>query len=351
MLLCRASKHLRPRRCILQQFPSKNTHLTPRNHARTFISLPTLQTLTDGFLDLSLALPYPPGVPPYATTIVLATVLSRIALTLPFSIWAKKRQWRMEEEAIPKLLEYRNQAARSVALEMKNERFRGNIDVFKQEHGSRLRKLLSARQKALFSEYRCNPTPTLAIPMFTQLPIFVASTMFFSHLSTPAVASPSGLTDESFLTLTSLAHPDATATLPIVLGLVTLANVETSHWFMGAGRASREASADARRKEERKKIIEENEKAPAGQKTRLPLPSTREIIQNALRLFSIARIVIGVMVDGTVIVYWVTSATFGLLQTWAFNSWDARLEGRRRAGSRTLPPNNTTALEATRPSK
>lgn len=157
---------------------------------------------------------------------------------------------------------------------------------------------ISEHQKLLFTEHRCNPTPTLAIPLITQLPVFIMSTMFFSHLSTPAVASPAGLTDESFLTLTSLAHPDATATLPIVLGLVTLANVETSHWFMGAGRAARETSAEDKRKEARRKIIEESSNGPNGEKARLPLPSTRDIVQNALRMFSIARIVVGVMVDG-----------------------------------------------------
>jgi len=347
-MLCRANKHLQLQRRIARNY----TPAARRNQVRTFISWPVaIQTVTDGFLDLSLALPYPPGVPPYATTIVLATVLSRIAFTLPFSIWAKKRQRRLEEEALPKLLEYRKEAARTVALEMKRERFRGSIDVFRQEHSSRLRKLVSEHQKSIFSEHRCNPTPTLAIPLVTQLPIFVMSTMFFSHLSTPAVASPAGLTDESFLTLTSLAHPDATATLPIVLGLVTLANVETSHWFMGAGRAAREASAEDKRKESRMKIIEEGKNVPDGEKVRLPLPSTRDIIQNALRLFSIARIVVGVMVDGTVIVYWVSSATFGLLQTWAFNWWDARIEARRPPESRLFPTNNSVHPEGVRPLK
>lgn len=131
----------------------------------------------------------------------------------------------------------------------------------------------------------------------------------------------------------------------------------------------REASAEKKRKEERKKITEENGKVFTGEKTRLPLPSTRDIIQNALRLFSIARIVVGVMVDGvsvvllsvrlgsssqaiqTVIVYWLSSATFGLLQTWAFNLWDARIEARRQLGTLPLTSNNSARPEAAKSSK
>ena len=37
---------------------------------------------------------------------------------------------------------------------------------------------------------------------------------------------------ESFLTLTTLNHPDPTFTLPVILGLVTMANVESSHWVL-----------------------------------------------------------------------------------------------------------------------
>lgn len=50
----------------------------------------SIQTLTNGFLDLAIALPYPLSFPPYASTIVLTTVLTRALFTLPFSIWVSK---------------------------------------------------------------------------------------------------------------------------------------------------------------------------------------------------------------------------------------------------------------------
>ena len=43
--------------------------------------------IQNGFLDLAIALPWPTSVPPYSSTIILLTVVSRLALTVPFSVW------------------------------------------------------------------------------------------------------------------------------------------------------------------------------------------------------------------------------------------------------------------------
>lgn len=92
---------------------------------------------------------------------------------------------------------------------------------------------------------------------------------------------------ESFLTLTSLSHADPTAALPIALGLITLANVESSssiRWF---------ASAEAR---ERKELEEKRiaEKRARGDVVLQP----QKIVQSALRLLSVGRILIGALVPG-----------------------------------------------------
>lgn len=47
-----------------------------------------MQSLCDGFLDLAIALPLPPSLPPYSTTIILVTVVTRLAL-LPVSVWVR----------------------------------------------------------------------------------------------------------------------------------------------------------------------------------------------------------------------------------------------------------------------
>lgn len=43
--------------------------------------------IQDGFLDLAVALPWPSSFPPYSSTIILLTVVTRLALTVPFSVW------------------------------------------------------------------------------------------------------------------------------------------------------------------------------------------------------------------------------------------------------------------------
>jgi len=47
-----------------------------------------IQSLCNGYLDLAIALPFPPSFPPYSTTIILVTVVTRLAL-LPISIWVR----------------------------------------------------------------------------------------------------------------------------------------------------------------------------------------------------------------------------------------------------------------------
>lgn len=125
----------------------------------------------------------------------------------------------------------------------------------------------------------------MLIPAVSQLPLFVFSTGLFSSVAT----RPSPLDDEEFLTLTSLARPDPTGTLPVALGLVTLANVETARWFIGAERAARTAEIEARQVKEDVRLREE------GKVVKLRV---RNIAQSTLRGLSVLRIVIAVMVDG-----------------------------------------------------
>ncbi|KAH8999232.1 hypothetical protein EDB92DRAFT_1932619 [Lactarius akahatsu] len=148
---------------------------------------------------------------------------------------------------------------------------------------------MTARRDELFASHRCRPWVTMLVPPLTQLPLFVGSSMFLSRLSQP----PTVFDSESFLTLTSLAHADPTAALPIALGIITLANVESSRWFI-----SKEAK-------------ERDELEQRG-------------------ILSVGRILIGSVVPGSVLLYWVSSATFGLLQSWVFDYWERQRSNRRK---------------------
>ena len=55
---------------------------------RTYVTT-VVQYISGEFLDLAIALPYPLSWPPYASTIILTTVISRLVFTVPFSIWVR----------------------------------------------------------------------------------------------------------------------------------------------------------------------------------------------------------------------------------------------------------------------
>ncbi|PCH41093.1 hypothetical protein WOLCODRAFT_118223 [Wolfiporia cocos MD-104 SS10] len=284
----------------------KSWLITASKPQRRAFSSSVIQTLSDGFLDLAIALPLPQSLPPYSTTIILLTVATRLVFTLPFSVWAKNRQWKAENLVIPQIKQEMPRFHKQAIQDMKRDSFRGDKDAASIEVNKRVKALAKVRQKELLALHHASPLPTMAIPPATQLPIFVVSTMVLANTSQP----PSVLDSESFLTITSLTHSDPTATLPIALGLVTLVNVETSRWFVSA-------AATAREKQVAQWVAERRAKGEA-------VVEPRKVMQTSLRILSVARILVAVAVPGNIQIYWVASATFGLIQTWALDWWHAR---------------------------
>ncbi|OAX44558.1 hypothetical protein K503DRAFT_678466 [Rhizopogon vinicolor AM-OR11-026] len=266
----------------------------------------TVESFTNGFLDLAAALPLPPSLPPYSTTIIICTVVSRLIWTVPFSIWAKRRQRRAEEEVMPIINTLKPGVSKLVLAEMQKIGVRGTKDQIQAAHAKRVKQLLTTRRKQLFSEYRCSPGLTMAIPLITQLPLFMGFSIVLNRLS----QAPTPFDSESFLTLSTLAHTDPTATLPIALGLITLANVESSRWFI----------TEAQRDREEKVQKWKEDRVARGETVIEP----QKIIKSVLRLISVGRIIIATMVPGGVVLYWVTSAAFGLVQTWIMDYWELR---------------------------
>ncbi|KAF5387706.1 hypothetical protein D9615_000491 [Tricholomella constricta] len=272
-----------------------------------------IQNLCDGFLDLAIALPIPASLPAYSTTIILTTVVARFAL-LPISIWGKKRAWRMEELALPELERLKPVVSKQVLEEMKSKGVRGDKTYLQDVHKKRSIEVLSKIRKDLFKKYKCQPLPSIIIPPLAQLPVFIIGTIMLGRLS----LDPTPFDSESFLTLSTLAHPDPTMTLPIVLGIITMANVESSNWVMNAAERERE-----------RQIEERNAQAIAeGAK---PQVRPRTLIKSGLRILSIGRIIIAAITPGSITLYWVTSAAFGLIQTWFMDWQDIRRRRRNEA--------------------
>ncbi|KAI0732962.1 hypothetical protein C8Q72DRAFT_874028 [Fomitopsis betulina] len=271
-----------------------------------------IQTLTDGFLDLAIALPYPSSLPPYSTTVILVTVVSRLIITAPFSIWAKERQWKAENVVMPELKREMPELNKRVIADMQAVGYRGELEVARIERNKRLKEMADARKKELLELHGCTALPTMLTPAITQLPLFVGFTMILSRAS----HSPSVLDSEAFLTLTSLTYPDPTHTLPIVLGLITLANVDSARWFASEAVTQRQAKADewvAQRRAKGETVLQPG-----------------RIIQSSLRSLAVGRIIIAALVPGSIQIFWVTSAAFGLVQSWVLDWWYARRTRRQQ---------------------
>ncbi|KAF9485270.1 hypothetical protein BDN70DRAFT_847974 [Pholiota conissans] len=274
----------------LRTHPLYSNQSTRKPAARRFF----FQAVGNGFLDLALALPLPPSIPPYSTTIIIATIVSRFAL-LPITLWGNRRMQRVQEVVDPEILKLRPLLAKRIFNDMQAARIRGDKEYLKKYHSEKLFKELTAHRKALLKEHRCSPLPSMIIPPLSQLPVFMGFTVLLNRLST----DPTPFDSESFLTLTSLAHADPTMVLPLALGFITMANVESRNWFMNAAERERQQTLESQR-------------------------HIGNLVKPILRGLSVVRIVVAALTPGSVTLYWVTSATFGLVQTWVMDWVDMR---------------------------
>ncbi|VDB96943.1 unnamed protein product [Peniophora sp. CBMAI 1063] len=270
----------------------------------------------NAFLDLALALPIPPEWPKYTTAIIVTTVASRLIFTLPFSLLARRRNIRVDERVEPELKAMSKDLQREENLKMIQEGVTGTQEQLNKMYRERFKKAMQAKRKELLKKHNASSGLTTILPALTQLPVFFGMSAFFARIAYPPYTDL--LDTETFFTLTSLTHADPTATIPILLGFVTLANTESANWFM----PDRVKAADER---DRKRVAE------AVARKEFAMPAINRLMRPAMRIGSIGRIVVAMIAPGTVQIYWLTSATFGLLQTWVFDFLDRRRYARKAA--------------------
>jgi mitochondrial inner membrane protein COX18 len=109
---------------------------------------------------------------------------------------------------------------------------------------------------------------------------------------------PTPFDSESFFTLTSLALPDPTNMLPLLTGIITLANVESSQWFRTSEQKERDKKVETWTAERRAR----------GETVIRP----KDIFINALRGLSIVRIIIGFSLPGVSFCNLMCGALLGL---------------------------------------
>lgn len=226
---------------------------------------------------------------------------------------------------LPEINKLKPAVSKQVLAEMKQAGIRGDRRYLQDFHARRSIQILTARRKELFKEYNCRPLPSIIAPPLSQLPFFVITTVALGRLS----LDPTPFDSESFLTLTTLAHPDPTLTLPIILGILTMANVESSNWVMNAAEREREQQIE----EKHAKRIADGGK---------PHIQPKKVLKTVLRILSVGRIILASITPGSITLYWVTSSAFGLIQTWYFDWLDIR---RRRL--RSIPAHSSSVAQPT----
>jgi inner membrane protein COX18 len=190
----------------------------------------------------------------------------------------------------------------------------------------------------------------VVVPTAAQLPVFVLSSMTAWQMCT----SPTPLDAESFFSLTSLTHPDPIFALPIAVGMITFANVETSLWFRDPAAVERAQQVEKWSSERR-----------ARGETVL---RTGDFLKNLGRGAALARILWAATIPGVsrldaacsvnaddvaacllqgVALVWVTSAAYGLVQNWVFDYWDARRRRQLQAASASAPAATTLPRKPT----
>ncbi|KAJ7665524.1 60Kd inner membrane protein-domain-containing protein [Mycena rosella] len=263
-----------------------------------------IQTLSDGFLDLAIALPFPPSAPAYSATIILVTVATRLVL-FPVALWGKKRVQRLEEVVLPELERLKPIISKEVLEDMKRTGVsKQNLvpAALQQIHLARMKERVSSEQKRLIAEHNCHIIPSMVASPAIQLPVFITMTMMFTRLA----QDPTPFDSEAFLTLTTLNHPDPTWILPTILGMVTMANVDSNNWLLSAVQKDRLRKMEERREQQLKTTGKSGFQVS-------------QIIQGALHPLAVLRILWAGFCPGSVVLYWTTSAICGLIQTWVLD--------------------------------
>ncbi|KAJ7908258.1 60Kd inner membrane protein-domain-containing protein, partial [Mycena leptocephala] len=252
-------------------------------------------------LDLAIALPFPPSVPPYSVTIILVSLASRLAL-FPVALWGRNCVRRLENVVLPELERLKPIISKQVLDDMKQKGMPKELLVpatLQRIHLERMKEKVNTERKRLIAEHKCHPILAMVASPASQLPVFVVMTMMFNRLA----QDPTPFDSEAFLTLTTLNHSDPTWVLPIILGWITMANVESNNWLMSAVQRDRMQKAEEKRAQQ----------IAAGLN---PGIQAQKVVKFVLNGVSVARIVLAAVSPGSVVVYWTTSAMCGLIQTW-----------------------------------
>ncbi|KAA1109827.1 hypothetical protein PGTUg99_035535 [Puccinia graminis f. sp. tritici] len=243
----------------------------------------------------------------YTTTVILATILVRSTTTLPVSIWSRLRINRFERIVLPTFKAFRT----NLALRAKRAFLDpAQIAVYQRHLQSKLKRELDR----LISENRCRPSVTIMGSLGIHVPVIYGLTTVLRTAcervppGSPLAIEPSPILGESLL------EPDLA--LALVCWAAFLVNIELNASFRYLRRSS--ASSDS--------------STPKTAQTRNQASFiarglsfwTPEKIRSASFLAGIGMMGISSSQPALVLIYWLTSNCFSILQSVCFIYLDHR---------------------------
>ncbi|CAE7130381.1 unnamed protein product [Rhizoctonia solani] len=289
--------------------------------------LSILEPLASGIIEtghIISSLPLPASIPPYSCAVIGITLALRMGVTLPMALWSRARAFRREHIVGPALRAWREKTKVEVGKAFARDR--KPYEEYKEEMG----RLQVAKVIELNKIHRCSPIPTMILPFAVHAPLFIMATASFRQAALMSYPPMNPLASESFLTLPSLAQVDPTGVLPIAVGLIMFSNIEL-------GRLSRPFKAKPTPSDAVLSTPDKSSKA-SGEIALAEQPKMSTIIsafENGLRGVSILFIWIAMQAPGAVVLYWLTSASYTLLERLFF----INLNKRKLPQATSSPPN------------
>lgn len=240
---------------------------------------PLLAVTADSFQVLHTSLSIP-----WYGAIVLGTIGLRTAITLPLSLYQRKR--------LHKALTLQPLLQSWSSIIQRKARSNSSYEQAEREYTRQYREKI----KQIYREHGCDPMGTRLLPL-VQIPLFLivslslrgmadASTMAFG-LSLPLAVQD--LQFGGFGCISDLTLPDSTWILPIAFGLTNLANIELHNRFL-------------------KRV----QKIPT---------LSQKVLLNVSRALCLVFIPVASQTPSAVCIYWATSSVYSLLQNVAFQRW------------------------------
>ncbi|PWN19383.1 hypothetical protein BCV69DRAFT_241232, partial [Microstroma glucosiphilum] len=312
----------------------------------------------------------------YAISLVILAFLVRGTISLPVHLWMRARVRRLTELAVPEWERIQKDEDLHKSI-IRRCRQKG---LSHQQYQNEVERELLAIRESLFKKYHCTLGPTKWVPPLLNIPLFLALSFAIrqslltpdspllreilpwwsapEHLSqsfetSAAMLRDRGLDPEALQKLSrpmgpTLGDKDGSNVAPLAVGLLTFLNLELA--TKGRETVQRIIRLG---KVQQDQIDEQSasvaHRANYGEKrTRTPIPlekikSDEEIEREERkkggvqrwaaigRGLSIASVTLATQAPGAILIYWLSSISYTLTQTIAFNLLDARTARRKVA--------------------